>query len=214
MTRYETPGWDESVGEPTAPEPPDVADLMLWRDAQRLFGRHAGAGQDGRCVWCGCPWPCPPRRLAERAEAASRRPWWNPRSPYQEQPAHPVSPAVSPGYPVSPAVSPGYPVSPAVSPGYPVSPAVSPASPGPAGYHAYPAGPAHDAYEPGQFEPGQYEPGRAEMGHAEPVPGGSEYDGLAPDSPVPRSGPPLARGTPSADRNRWADLVNYAYPMR
>lgn len=27
------------------------------------------------CVWRGRNWPCPPRRLAERADEASRRPW-------------------------------------------------------------------------------------------------------------------------------------------
>ena len=50
-----------------------VVDPLLWRDAQRMLDRHAAAGQDGRCEWCGWQWPCPPRRLAERAEVASRR---------------------------------------------------------------------------------------------------------------------------------------------
>lgn len=56
-------------------EPPDVVDRLLWRDAQTMLGRHAGPDHDGGCVWCGWPWPCPPRRLAERADAASRLPW-------------------------------------------------------------------------------------------------------------------------------------------
>lgn len=207
MTRYENPGWDipgwdESIGEPAVPEPPDVADLMLWRDAQRLFGRHAGAGPDGRCVWCSCPWPCPPRRLAERAEAASRR-WWGARPP-QQGPDHPVSPAVPPVYPVSPAVPPDYPVSPAVSPGYPVSPAVPPVQPA-AAYH-YQAGPAYDFDEPDPPE----EPRRTGPG---PDGVGLAYDRQTPDTPAPRPGPP-AQSPPGVARNSWADLVNYAYPMR
>lgn len=56
-------------------EPVDVLDRLLWRDAQQLLGRHAEPDYDGRCLWCGWQWPCPPRRLAERAEAASCRPW-------------------------------------------------------------------------------------------------------------------------------------------
>lgn len=67
MTRYEGPG--------TAEAPVDILDRLLWRDAQQMLDRHAEPGPDGRCGWCGWHWPCPPRRLAERAEAASRRPW-------------------------------------------------------------------------------------------------------------------------------------------
>jgi hypothetical protein len=55
--------------------PADIVDRMLWRDAQQMLGRHAEADRDGNCVWCGWRWPCAPRRLAERADAASRRPW-------------------------------------------------------------------------------------------------------------------------------------------
>lgn len=55
--------------------PADIVDRMLWRDAQQMLGRHAGEDRDGNCVWCGWRWPCAPRRLAERADAASRRPW-------------------------------------------------------------------------------------------------------------------------------------------
>ena len=56
-------------------EPADIVDRLLWRDAQRLFRRHAEPDSAGSCVWCGSRWPCVPRRLAERAEAAARRPW-------------------------------------------------------------------------------------------------------------------------------------------
>ena len=56
-------------------EPPDIVDRLLWRDAQQMLGRHVEPDQQGQCVWCGWRWPCAPRRLAERAEAASRRPW-------------------------------------------------------------------------------------------------------------------------------------------
>jgi hypothetical protein len=56
-------------------EPTDVVDRLLWRDAQELLGRHTHPEPDGSCVWCGRRWPCAPRRLAERADAASRRPW-------------------------------------------------------------------------------------------------------------------------------------------
>ena len=59
---------DESV-------PTDIVDRLLWHDAQQMLARHAGAGADGNCVWCGWRWPCAPRRLAERADAASRRQW-------------------------------------------------------------------------------------------------------------------------------------------
>ena len=56
-------------------EPADIVDRLLWRDAQRLVRRHAEPDNAGCCVWCGSRWPCTPRRLAERAEAAARRPW-------------------------------------------------------------------------------------------------------------------------------------------
>ena len=58
-----------------ATEPTDVVDRLLWQDAQRMLRRHTGSGPDGTCVWCGWRWPCAPRRLAERAAVASRRPW-------------------------------------------------------------------------------------------------------------------------------------------
>jgi hypothetical protein len=55
--------------------PADVVDHLLWREARRMLGRHATSGLDNRCTWCDDQWPCPPRRLAERADAAARRPW-------------------------------------------------------------------------------------------------------------------------------------------
>src|SRR3954467_5466333 len=59
---------DESV-------PADIVDRLLWQDAQQMLDPPAGPGDDASCVWCGWRWPCAPRRLAERADAASRRPW-------------------------------------------------------------------------------------------------------------------------------------------
>lgn len=56
-------------------EPAEVVDRLLWRDAQYMLGRHTAPDRGGMCVWCGWQWPCPPRRLAERAEVASCRPW-------------------------------------------------------------------------------------------------------------------------------------------
>ena len=56
-------------------EPTDIVDRLLWRDAQHMLGRHLAAGLDGNCIWCGWSWPCAPRRLAERAATAARRPW-------------------------------------------------------------------------------------------------------------------------------------------
>jgi hypothetical protein len=56
-------------------EPADIVDRLLWQDAQQVLGRHAEADLDDNCVWCGWRWPCAPRRVGERAEAASRRAW-------------------------------------------------------------------------------------------------------------------------------------------
>lgn len=56
-------------------EPTDVVDRLLWRDATQILSRHNESDGDGQCIWCGREWPCAPRRLAENAEAASRRPW-------------------------------------------------------------------------------------------------------------------------------------------
>ena len=55
--------------------PADIVDRLLWRDAQQMLERHAEPAHDGTCVWCGWRWPCASRRLAERADTASRRPW-------------------------------------------------------------------------------------------------------------------------------------------
>jgi hypothetical protein len=57
------------------PEPADIVDRLLWQDAQAMLRRHVRPDRTQNCVWCGWRWPCAPRRLAERAEAAARRPW-------------------------------------------------------------------------------------------------------------------------------------------
>lgn len=58
---------------------PEILDRLLWQDAQTMLARHTpleGLGTvDDTCGWCGLQWPCPPRRLAERAAAASTRTW-------------------------------------------------------------------------------------------------------------------------------------------
>jgi hypothetical protein len=55
--------------------PAGTVDHLLWQQAQTLLGRHAAPDPHGYCVGCGWQWPCAPRRLAERAEEASRSPW-------------------------------------------------------------------------------------------------------------------------------------------
>jgi hypothetical protein len=76
VDRYSEPA---VMGQPAAPddgwEPADVVDRLLWRDAQQILSRHAEPDGTGHCLWCGRAWPCAPRRCAERADAASRRPW-------------------------------------------------------------------------------------------------------------------------------------------
>src|SRR5436190_10396641 len=52
-------------------EPAEVVDRLLRRDAQRILDRHAEPDREGLCVWCAREWPCAPRRLAERTEAAA-----------------------------------------------------------------------------------------------------------------------------------------------
>ncbi|WP_432831659.1 hypothetical protein [Dactylosporangium sp. CA-092794] len=56
-------------------EPTDVVDRLLWRDATQILSRHSESDGAGLCLWCGREWPCAPRRLAENAAEASRRPW-------------------------------------------------------------------------------------------------------------------------------------------
>jgi hypothetical protein len=56
-------------------EPADIVDRLLWRDAQQILSRHTEPDETGHCLWCGRSWPCAPRRCAERAAVASRRPW-------------------------------------------------------------------------------------------------------------------------------------------
>jgi hypothetical protein len=62
------------MAEYEGPGPVEVVDRLLYRDAQQMLGRHSGADLDGRCEWCDRPWPCPARRLAERAEVAAHLP--------------------------------------------------------------------------------------------------------------------------------------------
>jgi hypothetical protein len=73
MTRYENyrPSW----GAGPDGVPLDFRNQWLWRDARQTLDRHAGPDPAGDCGWCGRPWPCPPRRLAERAEAVALQPW-------------------------------------------------------------------------------------------------------------------------------------------
>jgi hypothetical protein len=60
---------------PVGTDPGDVVDRLLWQDAQQMLSRHRSPDVHGLCGWCGDAWPCPPRRLAERAAEAARRPW-------------------------------------------------------------------------------------------------------------------------------------------
>jgi hypothetical protein len=67
--------YPESAVDPACDdESATVVDRLLWRDAQEILSRHEPDGA-GHCLWCGRTWPCVPRRCAERADVASRRPW-------------------------------------------------------------------------------------------------------------------------------------------
>ena len=62
---------------PTGTPPPDVRDLMLWRDAQAVAARHRPDPRDPtRCANPDCldptPYPCGSRRLADHGMLASR----------------------------------------------------------------------------------------------------------------------------------------------
>ena len=67
------------AGSDIAADGVEILDRLLWQDAQNMLARHTaldGLGpHDDSCSWCGHAWPCPPRRLAERAAAASTRTW-------------------------------------------------------------------------------------------------------------------------------------------
>ena len=54
--------------------PVEVVDQTLWRDAQDLLAWHTMA-EGGVCAGCGRRWPCPCRRLAERARVAAFGSW-------------------------------------------------------------------------------------------------------------------------------------------
>ena len=56
-------------------EPADVVDRLLWREAQLMLDRHIATIPKDCCAWCGQSYPCQPRRLAERAQVASRQSW-------------------------------------------------------------------------------------------------------------------------------------------
>lgn len=71
--RADAPAPDANPTEDDIPS--DVVDRLLWRDAQRVLVRHRTVDPDGRCDCCDAVWPCTARRLAERAENASRMPW-------------------------------------------------------------------------------------------------------------------------------------------
>jgi len=57
------------------PDPIDVVDRQLWRDAQEVLAQHVPADGGRRCAWCDRPWPCVSRRAGERAEIAAFKPW-------------------------------------------------------------------------------------------------------------------------------------------
>jgi hypothetical protein len=52
-----------------------VVDRLLWDDAQDMLTRHTALTGRGHCDNCGRTWPCPPRRLAERAQNAAFGSW-------------------------------------------------------------------------------------------------------------------------------------------
>jgi hypothetical protein len=79
LARHQTPGIPEGAAvadlpfdltDPPDLPPKDVRHAMLWRVAICLFRAHSPgfpAGVLVRCRVCGHVWPCPGRRLAERA---------------------------------------------------------------------------------------------------------------------------------------------------
>lgn len=110
--------------------PPDVVDRLLWQDAQAILTRHqatepptcgtyhrSAADPAPTCANCGHAWPCPPRRLAERAQNAAFGSWneaWTARHDLRAVPAwrldlqsRTVWPRSSPERPADPARQPG-----------------------------------------------------------------------------------------------------------
>lgn len=61
--------------DPPEEPPQQVRQPMMWRLAVRLYRDHALAaapvGAPPRCQVCRQPWPCPPRRTAERGLVAA-----------------------------------------------------------------------------------------------------------------------------------------------
>jgi hypothetical protein len=119
------------MGRYESPEPVEIIDRLLWRDAQQMLDRHAEPGPDGRCEWCGWHWPCPPRRLAERAEVAFRRPWresWPATHDANDLPQLPSwrperangapAPGSPPGWAAGPVPPPGWAAEPVPAGGY------------------------------------------------------------------------------------------------
>lgn len=92
------------MGRSDNSEPAEVVDRLLWRDAQQIMARHCGPDSEDRCQWCGADWPCPPRHLAERADAASRRP--PPESP-DAAPDPGSQPRIRRGWRLDPGYPPG-----------------------------------------------------------------------------------------------------------
>jgi hypothetical protein len=77
------------VHDPSEEPPVQIRSELLWRLSVRLFREHVAAGPicsrcaeslappgtGLECAWCGQPWPCSGRRLAEvglNAAATSR----------------------------------------------------------------------------------------------------------------------------------------------
>ncbi|MFC7482419.1 hypothetical protein ACFQX7_23750 [Luedemannella flava] len=98
--------------------PAGVVDRMLWLDAQHILRRHCDHTAENMCVWCGREWPCGPRRLAERAQAAAYRPARAPWGVYEEvtrgirvalneRPTRPAPPTVTGPTNVRPGVTSG-----------------------------------------------------------------------------------------------------------
>lgn len=66
------------VEHPPEEPPPGVVQAMLWRIAVRVHRDHDRVVRGGAgaltCDLCRQPWPCPARRMAQRALVAAWRP--------------------------------------------------------------------------------------------------------------------------------------------
>lgn len=63
-----TPALRFDIEDPPA-EPPDGANIVLWRLAHRLYRKHLPDTR-GRCMGCHRMWPCMDHRLAVRGLVA------------------------------------------------------------------------------------------------------------------------------------------------